>query len=594
MKETKLPAWAARHLLPAGLALAVAAGLAGCGGGGGGGGDGGTTTPAPAAAASTMSSGVITAFGSVFVNGHRFHTDSARVIDDDTGAVSTSATGLEVGMVVDVKHKGRDDDPEAEAEELHTHPLARGFVDASDATNATITVMGQKVQLTSGTGFSDRRACVTAATSPCTPVTSASGLVATTVTGTGTTTTTPGNYVTVNGFLFDSGATPTSSNVVATLVSVSDAPAGNSPANFKVEGVISVATTGTGTATVTTATIGNLRLDLSKAACRAAGVQVNCANAFVTGEVVSAGATAAPALPATVLVADFARKVSKAAVEDAGATVEVEGVVSAVTGTSTFVVRGLAIDTSGLPAGTTLPKVGDEVRVAGTLSTDGSTVQATTLSVEDEAREAKLALQGQALNVVPGATTTTFTLTVLGQAITVNASTRLKDLSIAGWDRRDPTANPFNITTFQAYLAASVSKTVLVVAEQGTGAALVAKSLTILPASTVAAIAGPVDASPAPVNSTVSGTPTVFFVHGVKVGADPAAVTTPGRKGTTPTLITAGDQVIAVGTFTGGAIVVGPVISNGNRVLDLGLLLDDDHGGGHSDDDGHRHNRGMF
>src|SRR4051812_45629323 len=112
MKKLEVRAWATRRVLPIALALTVAAGLSACGGGGGGSDTAATPGTTPTATSST-SSGVITAFGSVFVNGHRFHTGNARVIDDDTGAVSTSATGLEVGMVVDVKHRGRDDDPEA-------------------------------------------------------------------------------------------------------------------------------------------------------------------------------------------------------------------------------------------------------------------------------------------------------------------------------------------------------------------------------------------------------------------------------------------------------------------------------------------------
>jgi hypothetical protein len=227
--------------------------------------------------------------------------------------------------------------------------------------------------------------------------------------------------------------------------------------------------------------------------------------------------------------------------------------------------------------------------VLGSLAADGTSVKATRLSTEDHADEAKFALKGQA-GTVTAAGTNTFTVSVLGQTVTVNAKTQLKDVSVKGWERRDPTATPFNITTFQTYLAASTSKSVLIIAEPGTGGALIAKSLTILPSSDVAAISGPVDATPAPVNSTVTGTATVFFVHGVKVSADPAAITTPGKKGTAPTTIAVGDQVVVVGTLTGTTIVVGPAPSGNNRVLDLGLLRE-----GEGDDDGHqRRNRGMF
>jgi len=572
--------WALWRMLPITVALAVAASLNGCGGGGGG--DGSVATPgAPAtpgtntASTATVSSGVITAFGSVFVNGRRFSTDNALVIDDDTGLTSRGAAGLEVGMVVDVKHRGRNDRDDADADELHVHPLARGFVDAIDETAATLTVMGQTVQLTSGTGFSDRRACVSATTSPCTPVTTADGLVATTVTGTSTVVTTPGSYVTVHGFLFDG----TSSDIVATLVSVNDAPTGDSPANFKAEGTVTV-----GTSTVS---INGLALDLSQARCRARGTIVDCATAFATGDVVSAGSATAPALPATLLVADFARKVNKVPVEEAGAAIELEGVVSSVNGTASFVVRGVVVDASGLPAGTVLPEVGDEVRVHGTLAADGTSVLATDLRIQDKANNAKLALKGQVTEVTP-AGTDTFTVTVLGQDVTVNARTRLKDVSIRGWERRDPTATPFNITTFESYLEASASQSVLVIAQRAADGTLVAKSLTILPASDMAALAGRVDATPAPVNSTVSGTPTVFFVGGVEVHADPAAIVSVGRRGTTtPTTIAAGDQVVVKGTFVEGILVVGPVLSRDNRVLNLGLLGDDD-----DDRDDNRGNQG--
>ena len=111
MKKSEFRGWATWRVLPIALVIAMAAGLNGCGGGGGGdtGGTAGTpaTTPSPGSPTTpvtsdgtTMSSGVITAFGSVFVNGRRFRTDKARVIDDDTGAVTSGMTGLEVGMVV--------------------------------------------------------------------------------------------------------------------------------------------------------------------------------------------------------------------------------------------------------------------------------------------------------------------------------------------------------------------------------------------------------------------------------------------------------------------------------------------------------------
>lgn len=546
-----------RHWTLAALGAALALGLAACGGGGDSGTTaGGTTTATPVSAAATDSSGAITAFGSVFVNGHRFNTDHVRVIDDDTGAVTAGVTGLEVGTVVDVKQDPTSTSAAPVASELHVHPLARGFVDAADATAGTMTVMGQTIQLTSATTFSDHRACVSATTSACTPVTTAGGLVPSTASGTATT---AGSYVTVHGYLF--GGTSGSTNIVATLVGVGDAPTGGGIANFKVEGTATVGTS--------TLTIGKLSVDLSKANCFATG-RTPCAGAFKTGQVVAAGAAAAPTLPATTLVADFARLASRLPVETAGATVEVEGAV-ATAGTATFVVRGVTISTAGLPAGTTLPAAGDIVRVLGTIASNGQSVNATSLTIVHVANAVHVALEGDASAISAGSTTGTFTVTVLGQKITVNAQTRLSDMSIRGWDRDDPAANPFNITTFQTYLNASASKHVIVKAESDSGGALVARSLAIVPASTVVAVAGVVDATPAVVNSTVTGTPTKFSVHGVAVSADPAAVTAPSAR-TLKTFqpVAAGDQVVVFGTLSGGVVTVGATLSVTNRVLDVG------------------------
>ncbi|HKB53941.1 MAG TPA: DUF5666 domain-containing protein [Ramlibacter sp.] len=559
MKNSCMARARAWRMLP--LTLALAFGLAACGGGGSGTTATATATPTPtAAAAPADSSGAITAFGSVFVNGHEFNTNHARLIDDDTGAVSAGTVGLEVGMVVDVKPDASSTPADPVAAELHVHPLARGYVDAADATAGTITVMGQTVQLTSATMFSDHRACVSATTSPCTPVATAAGLTTSTVSGT---TTTPGSYVSVNGYLF--GTSSSAANIVATLVSVGDAPTGSGIANFKAEGSVTV-----GTSTVT---IGALKLDLSKATCIASGEKTSCSGAFSTGDIVSAGAAAAPALPATTLVADFARLVPRMPVATAGASVEVEGAVSSA-GTSTFVVRGLTIDASALPAGTAMPGTGDIVRVLGTVSASGQSVTASSLTIEHAANSVNVGLQGDAGNVAPGTTTGTFTVSVLGQTITVNAQTRLADMSVGGWDRRDPAVNPFNITTFQTYLTASTSKHVLVAAQADSTGALVARSLVIVPASTVVSVAGTVDATPAVVNSTTTGTPTTFSVHGIAVSADPAAIIGASAMQmmmrTSQTAITAGDQVLVVGALTGSVVTVGPTLSSTNAVVDAG------------------------
>lgn len=534
--------------------FAIALALAACGGGGGGGSDsagGGTSSPA---GANAVSSGAISAFGSVFVNGHEFATGSARVMDDDTGDTAGKVSALEVGDVVDVDPASTSTSAAPIAQWLHVHPLARGYVDALDTTGATLTVMGQVVSLDTGTLYSDHRACVSAATSPCTAVTDASGLVATTGT-------TGGSYVTVDGYLFGNGAG--AAQIVATLVSVRDLPA-NYPAAFKAEGVVA-------TTTAAGVTIGGLAVDLDHATCRVDGQQAACAGAFTAGEVVSVFSATAPTLPATAFNATVAIERRHLPVQTAGQSVEFDGRVSASTPASgstaaTFVVRGVTVDTSQLPAGTSLPAVGDTVRVMGTVSADGLSVVATSIKITHAARSASYGFAGDVTAVAAGTAAGTFDVTVLGQTIVVTDQTRLSDRQSRHWGDDDPQSNPFNIATFQAYLAASASQHVAVKAAKDSSGVLQALSFSIWPVSTFSEVAGPVDATPAPVAASASA-PGTFSVDGVAVSAASGAIHF-AHHGLSA--ISTGDQVIASGTFAAGVLGVGSTQGFGNFVVDFG------------------------
>ena len=227
--------------------LVLASALVACGGGGS------STSSASASTSVASSSGTITAFGSVFVNGHEFGTGRARFFDDDNGTTLT-ARDLEVGMVVDVTPGSGSST--SEASELHIHPLVRGYTDAVDATASTVTAMGQTVQVTASTNFSDHRACATASTATCTAISGLGSLTAS------TSASAPGTYITVHGYLFSGSSGST--NVVATLISAADQPTSTTNKfNFKVEGPVSSA----GLAP----TIGGLTLDLTSTTCRVSG-----------------------------------------------------------------------------------------------------------------------------------------------------------------------------------------------------------------------------------------------------------------------------------------------------------------------------------
>ena len=540
--------------LPVALALALAA----CGGGGSDSSNGGSASPS---STSPTSSGAITAFGSVFVNGHEFATGSAQVMDDDTGDTSGKVSELEVGQVVDVQPTGTSTNASPAAQWLHVHPLARGFVDASDTTANTIAVMGQTVSLDSGTLFSDHRACLGAGASPCTAVTDVSGLVATTGPAA------PGSYVSVDGYLFSPAAG--SAQIVATLVSVHDTPNPNFGAAFKAEGAVDATTASGATAGVT---IGGLAVDLDHATCRVDGHVTTCAGAFAAGDVVSVFAATAPTLPATAFNAAIAIERKHLPVTTAGATVEFDGRVSASTPASgstaaTFVVRGVTVDTSALPAGTSLPAMGDLVRVAGTVSADGLSVTASAIRILSAARSVSYAFAGDVSAVAAGTASGTFNVTLLGQTIVVSGQTRLSDRQSRQWFDHDPQSNPFNITTFQAYLAASASQHVAVKGARDSSGVVQALSFSIWPTSTYSEVVGPVDATPAPVAAAGSA-PATFSIDGVAVSAVAGAIHFVRHGATT---LSAGDEVAASGTFASGVLGVAAAPSFNNFVLDFGV-----------------------
>lgn len=558
-----------RYLAIAGSALALLLSACGCGG----------SSSAPSASSisgaspGATSSGTVTAFGSIFVNGHEFATTGARVFDDDAGTVTTGTSQLEVGMSVDIKASPQSSRSHPEASEIHVHPLVRGIVDGSvQDSSSTLTVMGQTIQLSASTIFSDHRACTSATSSPCMPISGQSGLSVTSGSGSGAT---PGSYVTVYGFLFAASSSG-GANVVATLVSVADTPTSPSHVAYKAEGVVNAV----GTNSIT---IGALTIDLSSAVCRAGGAPASCASAFSAGQVVSAVGAKAPVLPATAFVADAGFLRSKIAVETPGATLEVEGKVSSVvTSPASFVVRGFTVDASAL---TSLPAVGDLVVVTGTVSDDGTAVVASDVKVIHAAKAATYGFEGDVTSVVPAGSADTYAVTLLGQTITVDSSTRLLDLST----HNDPTVHPFNISTFQAYLAASASQHVIARTRADSAGNLTAISVIIVPASATSAVSGHVDATPAPVNGTGSSVPTTFSVHGVAVSADPAAVVRMvsqrdaygfgGMGRQTGATVSAGDLVLVFGTYASDTLTVTAPASPKSVVLDFGA------GGGDRDRD---------
>jgi len=137
-----------QHLIKGLFAAVAALGLAACSGGGSSGND------APQSAAQSVpviSSGTVTGFGSVFVNGVRFETSSAAFTIN--GKPGTQAD-LRVGHVVKV-HGHRDGAGNSTADRIDFDDLVKGPVTSVDAAAGTLVVLGQTVLVDADTSFDD-------------------------------------------------------------------------------------------------------------------------------------------------------------------------------------------------------------------------------------------------------------------------------------------------------------------------------------------------------------------------------------------------------------------------------------------------------
>jgi Domain of unknown function (DUF5666) len=504
-------------------ATAVAVVLAACGSGGGG---SGATTGASATGTNPSSTtvasqsiGAITAFGSVFVNGHEFNTDKASVVDDDTGATTAGTADLDIGEVVRVIPASDSTESAPVASEIHVDPLARGFVDVNNVSVGTLTVMGQTVQITASTAYVDRRACVVAASSPCSAINSQSGLTATSGT-------TPGDYVTVHGYLYSTG---TAAQIVATLISVQDyvtPTATTSGSPFKLEGQI---TSVSGSSIV----IGGETVDLSAATCSADEVTAACSTIAAVGKTVAAFGFTAPA--SSTFAPTVARLVDLLP-QTAGVQVEIEGKVSSVIGTS-FVVQGITIDGSGLPA-TQIPAVGDTVELVGTVAANGQDITATAILRDRAAAPARLVFAGPLTSVSAGTAAGTYDVTVLGQTATVDSNTMIVDRTV----RPRPT---FNITNFQTYIQGLSALPYVTLAVQTTSTGgLQANAFEIVeaPSDNFVKITGPAD------GAVIVGNPSSVTVHGIEVLFDATSVRDTAS-------IAKGTNILAAGTLSAAGAI---------------------------------------
>ena len=117
---------------------------------------GGVDTGGTGAPATSFSTGRISGFGSVIVNGVRFDDSSANIVDDD--GVAHASGDLKLGMVIDVDAGQVTTDAATGARagvatQIHFGTDVQGPVQSVDAAGGSLVVLGQTVQIDADTVF---------------------------------------------------------------------------------------------------------------------------------------------------------------------------------------------------------------------------------------------------------------------------------------------------------------------------------------------------------------------------------------------------------------------------------------------------------
>jgi hypothetical protein len=352
--------------LVAAAAAALACVLAACGGGESVAGIEGSGAPV---ATTVTTTGTITGFGSIFVDGVEYATSSAQIRIDDQ---SSTESQLRVGHVVTIKGQLNANGTSGTATDVAFNSDVRGPVTAIDIANKTLTVLGQTVRVADDTLLDE-------ALQPA----EISSLQ-------------PGASVQVSGF----------ANAAEELVaSRIDLPAANS--DLRVRGKVK-------------------SLDVGARTFRVNALTVDFSGAAVTGSITEGVTVKVQGTALTTSGGLVATQVSVVS-PPAGAANEkgqVEGFITTFTSTSDFVVSSQRVLTDSstqfvLQGGTLAANV--FVKVRGTYNASGALVAS-----KVEAKQQSASLVRGVVEAVSG---TAGTLRVLGIDVTTTASTTLEDRS---------------------------------------------------------------------------------------------------------------------------------------------------------------------
>lgn len=333
------------------------------------------------AANTTSTSGVITGFGSVFVNGVEYDTAGTSFSEEDAPSTEDD---LAVGMVVTVNGKVNSDGVTGTADSISYDDNVEGVVLASTiAVDGKLDVMGQIVTVDADTKFESSVALVTTSLE----------IVA-------------GNVVEVSGFTAGDG------NIYATRIEVKSAA--YTPGNeIEVKGKVS-------SATATTFTIGTLVIEYSTA--QLDGLTAPIAD----GTYVEAKSTTAIDIATKTMTASVVEAEDDDVADTEGSEVELEGVVTAVNANG-FVLNDSPVITT---ASTTYEDgsaadiiAGAKLEAEGRIDADGNLVA-------DEI-EFRMATEIEINGLIDAIDTTNNTITVFGQVFLVDNMTAMQDESTA-------------------------------------------------------------------------------------------------------------------------------------------------------------------
>lgn len=301
----------------------IALGMTGCGGGGGG-----STSPA---GVSGFSKGVITAKGSITVNGVKFDTSKRGMVKfENISGLNDDL--LKVGMVVKIKGKIDDASKTGTAEKIEFADNLKGPIDAGsiNLTALTFKIFGQTIKVNNNTVFEG--------------ITGLAGLAG-------------GNIVEVSGF------PDTAGNIVASFIELKTGVTA-----FEIKGIVSGFTTGGNTFTLTppNSTTG-LAITL--------GTGVTLPTGFGNGKFVEVQTSGS----GTAITASKVEIETEMQPGDNDRT-EVEGLVTSLDSVNkTFVVNGITVDASAIA----MPAIGQKVEVEGNF-VNGKLVPAKQFEVEVE------------------------------------------------------------------------------------------------------------------------------------------------------------------------------------------------------------------